>query len=72
MNKVMEGGELLYCLDDGEWRTYTNTIAIPASTQIIKAKVRYLDRESNTTWMWLQEEHAVDANAQEKNTGATF
>ena len=72
MNKVMEGGELLYCLDDGEWRTYTNTIAIPASTQIIKAKVRYLDRESNTTWMWLQEEHAVDANTEEKNTGATF
>ena len=72
MNKVMQGGELLYCLDDGQWREFKNTMAIPASTKVIKAKVRYLDRESNTTWMWLQEEHAVDANAEEKNTGATF
>lgn len=72
MNKVMEGGELLYCLDDGEWRPYSNTMAIPASTKIIKAKVQYLGKESNTTWMWLQQEHTVDANAQEKNTGATF
>ena len=68
----MVTNDAMDCLDDGEWRTYTNTVAIPASTQIIKAKVRYLDRESNTTWMWLQEEHAVDANAEEKNTGATF
>ena len=27
---------------------------------------------SNTTWMWLANEHQIDANAQEKNTGATF
>ena len=72
MNKVMDGGELLYSLDDGEWRTYTNKTAIPASTKIIKAKVSYLGKESNTTWMWLANEHQIDANAQEKNTGATF
>ena len=72
MNKVMDGGELLYSLDDGEWRTYTNKTAIPASTKIIKAKVSYLGKESNTTWMWLANEHQIDANAQEKNTSATF
>ena len=53
MNKVMQGGEIWYCLDDGEWKVYTNTIAIPATTQVVKAKVRYLDKESNTTWLWL-------------------
>ena len=72
MNKVMQGGEILYCFDDGEWRTYNNPIAIPATTQIVKAKVRYLGKESNTTWLWLQDQHQVDAAAQEKNTGATF
>ena len=41
MNKVMQGGELLYCLDDGEWREFKNTMAIPATTKVIKAKVRY-------------------------------
>ena len=53
MNKVMQGGEIWYCLDDGEWKVYTNTITIPATTQVVKAKVRYLDKESNTTWLWL-------------------
>ena len=72
MNKVMQGGEILYCLDDGEWRAYINTTAVPADTKIVKAKVRYLDKESNTTWLWLQDQHQVDATAQEKNTGATF
>ena len=72
MNKVMQGGEILYCLDDGEWRAYNNTTAVPSDTKIVKAKVRYLDKESNTTWLWLQDQHHVDANAQEKNTGATF
>lgn len=72
MNKVMQGGEILYCLDDGEWRVYNNTTAVPADTKIVKAKVRYLGKESNTTWLWLQDQHQVDATAQEKNTGATF
>ena len=72
MNKVMQGGEILYCLDDGEWRAYNNTTAVPADTKVVKAKVRYLGKESNTTWLWLQDQHQVDATAQEKNTGATF
>ena len=72
MNKVMQGGEILYCLDDGEWRVYNNTTAVHADTKIVKAKVRYLGKESNTTWLWLQDQHQVDATAQEKNTGATF
>ena len=72
MNKVMQGGEILYCLDDGEWRVYNNTTAVHADTKIVKAKVRYLGKESNTTWLWLQDQHHVDATAQEKNTGATF
>ena len=72
MNKVMQGGEILYCLDDGEWRVYNNITAVPADTKVVKAKVRYLGKESNTTWLWLQDQHQVDATAQEKNTGATF
>ena len=72
MNKVMEGGEILYCLDNGEWKIYTNTIAIPATTQIVKAKVRYLGKESNTTWLWLNDKHDVKGQTVEKNTGATF
>lgn len=72
MNKVMQGGEILYCLDDGEWRAYINTTAVPADTKIVKAKVHYLGKGSNTTWLWLQDQHHVDATAQEKNTGATF
>ena len=66
MNKVMDGGELLYCLDDGEWKTYTNTVAIPANTNIVKAKVRYCGKESNTTWLWLQDQHQVNNQTQEK------
>ena len=72
MNKVMQGGEILYCLDDGEWRVYNNTTAVHADTKIVKAKVRYLGKESNNTWLWLQDQYQVDATAQEKNTGATF
>jgi hypothetical protein len=72
MNKVMQGGEILYCLDDGEWKVYTNTIAIPATTQVVKAKVRYLGKESNTTWLWLNDKHDVKGQTVEKNTGATF
>ena len=72
MNKVMEGGKILYCLDDGEWREYSNTIAVPADTKVIKAKIQYLGKESNTTWLWLTQTHNVDSKAVEKNTGATF
>ena len=72
MNKVMQGGELLYCLDDGEWRAYTNTTAIPASTQVVKAKVRYQGQESNTTWFWLHAAETQTDQAVEQNTGATF
>ena len=72
MNKVMTGGELLYSLDDGDWKVYNTTVAIPAETQIVKAKVRYLGKESNTTWYWLNTNHEVDGQAVEKNTGATF
>lgn len=72
MNKVMEGGEILYNFDDGEWQVYNAPVAVPEGTKIVKAKVQYLGKESNTTWLWLEEEHKVDAGAEEKNTGATF
>lgn len=72
MNKVMEGGEILYNFDDGEWQVYSAPVAVPKGTEIVKAKVQYLGKESNTTWLWLEEEHKVDAGAEEKNTGATF
>ena len=72
MNKVMQGGEILYCLDDGEWKIYTNTIAIPATTQVVKARVSYLGKESNTTWLWLKDAYAIDNEATEANAGATF
>ena len=72
MNKVMLGGELLYCLDDGEWKEFKNTMAIPASTKVIKAKVRYQGKESNTTWFWLTTEHSIAANEQEEIVDATF
>ena len=72
MNKVMQGGEIWYCLDDGEWKIYTNTLAIPATTKIVKAKVRYLGKESNTTWLWVKDAYAIDEEATEANAGATF
>ena len=72
MNKVMQGGEIWYCLDDGEWKVYTNTLAIPATTKIVKAKVRYLGKESNTTWLWVKDAYAIDEEATEANAGATF
>lgn len=72
MNKVMEGGEILYNFDDGEWQVYSEPVAVPEGTKIVKAKVQYLGKESNTTWLWLEEEHKVDTGAEEKNTGATF
>jgi hexosaminidase len=72
MNKVMQGGEILYRLDDGEWQTYTAPVEVPNGTQIIQAKVLYLGKESNTTWLWLEAHTALTPTIQEQNTGATF
>ena len=72
MNKVMQGGEILYRLDDGEWQTYTDPVEVPNGTQIIQAKVLYLGKESNTTWLWLEAPTALTPTIQEQNTGATF
>ena len=72
INKVMQGGTVLYRFDEGDWNMYDQPIAIPSETKIIKAKIQYLGKESNTTWLWLTNEHQIDSNAQEKNTGATF
>ena len=72
MNKVMQGGEILYRLDDGEWQTYTAPIEVSNGTQIIQAKVLYLGKESNTTWLWVNDQIEIDTNIQEQNTGATF
>ncbi len=72
MNKVMQGGEILYRLDDGEWQTYTAPVEVPNGTQIIQAKVLYLGKESNTTWLWLEAPTALTPTIQEQNTGATF
>lgn len=71
INKVMQGGEILYSIDDSPWQVYTNPISIPANAQIVKAKIQYLGKESNTTWLWLSEEHKT-STAEEQNTGATF
>ena len=68
----MQGGTVLYRFDEGDWNIYNQPIAIPSETKIIKAKIQYLGKESNTTWLWLTNEHQIDTNAQEKNTGATF
>ena len=72
MNKVMQGGEILYRLDDGEWQTYTAPIEVPNGTQIIQAKVLYLGKESNTTWLWVNDQTEINTTIQEQNTGATF
>lgn len=53
MNKVMQGGEIFYRLDDGEWHTYTSPIEVAENTQIVNAKILYLGKESTTTWLWL-------------------
>jgi hypothetical protein len=53
MNKVMQGGEILYRIDEGEWQTYHEPFAAPEQTTLIRAKIRYLGKESNTTWCWL-------------------
>ncbi len=53
MNKVMQGGEILYRIDEGEWQTYNEPFVAPEQTNIIRAKIRYLGKESNTTWCWM-------------------
>ena len=72
MNKVMQGGEILYRLDDGEWQTYTAPIEVPNGTQIVQAKVLYLGKESNTTWLWVNDQTELNTDIQEQNTGTTF
>ena len=72
MNKVMQGGQILYCFDDGEWHTYTSLIEVPLGTQTIKAKVLYLGKESNTTWLWLASPSESSPTIQEESTGVTF
>ena len=72
MNKVMQGGEIVYCFDDGEWQVYSSPVEVPEGTQIVKAKVCYLGKESNTTWLWVNVPTEVDSTIQEQNTGATF
>lgn len=52
INKVMQGGDVWYCFDDGGWEKYENPIEVPSDVEIIKAKLNYLGRESNTTWLW--------------------
>ena len=72
MNKVMQGGEILYCFNNGDWNKYDNPIELPADTKIIKAKILYLGKESNTTWLWIDNKYQINSNSQEKNIGATF
>ena len=52
INKVMQGGNVWYCFDDGGWEKYEKPIEVPSGVEIIKAKLNYLGRESNTTWLW--------------------
>jgi hexosaminidase len=72
MNKVMQGGEILYCFNHGEWSRYENPIELPADTKIIKAKIQYLGKESNITWLWIDNKYQINSYSQEKNIGATF
>jgi hypothetical protein len=62
----------VYCFDDGEWQVYSSPVEVPEGTQIVKAKVYYLGKESNTTWLWVNAPTEVDSTIQEQNTGATF
>ena len=52
INKVVQGGDVWYCFDDGDWEKYEKPIEVPSDVEIIKAKLNYLGRESNTTWLW--------------------
>ena len=72
MNKVMQGGEIFYRTDDSEWSTYTSPIDVPEGTEIIKAQIRYLGKESNITWLWMNTQTEMNTNILEQHTGATF
>ncbi len=72
MNKVMQGGEIVYRIDDGEWQTYGQPFPIPAEAGTIQAKIQYCGKESNTTWLWLEKSHHVDSQTVEKYIGTTF
>jgi hexosaminidase len=56
MNKVMQGGEIIYSLDGGgTWQTYNEPFAVALDySGIIKARVRYLGHTSTTTWLWIE------------------
>lgn len=72
MNKVMQGGEILYCFNNGDWNKYDNPIELPTDTKIVKAKIQYLGKESNTTWLWIDNKYQINSNSQEKKIGETF
>ena len=72
MNKVMKGGMIEYRFDKGDWMTYSEPVLVPADAKIIQAKVTYLGKESNTTWLWLASQTQLDESVVEQNTGATF
>ena len=71
INQVMDNATVLYSIDDAEWLVYSQPVLLPQQAKVIKAKVIYLGKESNTTWLWLSNSHAT-ADVQEQNTGATF
>lgn len=53
MNKVMLHGEIWYRLDDSEWQVYEHPFILPQGVKVIKSKILYLGKESNTTWSFL-------------------
>ena len=71
INQVMDNATVLYSINDAEWLVYSQPVLAPEQAEVIKAKVIYLGKESNTTWLWLANSHAT-ADVQEQNTGATF
>ena len=52
--------------------TYSEPVLVPADAKIIQAKVTYLGKESNTTWLWRVSQTQLDESVVEQNTGATF
>ena len=72
MNKVMKDGVVEYRFDEGDWMTYSEPVLVPADAKIIQARVTYLGKESNTTWLWLASQTQLDESVVEQNTGATF
>ena len=53
MNKVMLHGDIWYRLDDSEWQVYEHPFILPQGVKVIKSKILYLEKESNTTWSFL-------------------